>query len=39
MRQSNERSIADPSLTVLCNIARAIKLTLSQLVGESCISD
>jgi transcriptional regulator with XRE-family HTH domain len=34
-----ERSIANPSLTVLCNIATALKLTLSQLVGESAITD
>lgn len=29
-----ERSIANPSLTVLCKIAIALKLSLSQLIGE-----
>jgi transcriptional regulator with XRE-family HTH domain len=29
-----ERSIANPSLAVLCNIASELKITLSQLLGE-----
>jgi transcriptional regulator with XRE-family HTH domain len=29
-----ERAIANPSLTVLCNLANALGLTLSQLLGE-----
>jgi transcriptional regulator with XRE-family HTH domain len=30
-----ERAIANPSLTVLCNVANALGITLSQLLGES----
>ena len=30
-----ERAIANPSLTVLCSIAGSLKITLSQLLGES----
>jgi transcriptional regulator with XRE-family HTH domain len=33
-----ERAIANPSLTVLCNIATALNLSLSQLVGEMTIN-
>jgi transcriptional regulator with XRE-family HTH domain len=33
-----ERAIANPSLTVLCNIATALNLSLSQLVGEMAIN-
>lgn len=33
-----ERAIANPSLTVLCNVANALELTLSQLLGESPIA-
>jgi transcriptional regulator with XRE-family HTH domain len=29
-----ERSIANPSLAVLCNIASELKITLCQLLGE-----
>ena len=32
-----ERAIANPSLTVLCNVANALGLTLSQLLGESAL--
>jgi transcriptional regulator with XRE-family HTH domain len=30
-----ERSIANPSLTVLCNIASGLEISLSQLLGET----
>lgn len=30
-----ERAIANPSLSVLCNMANALEITLSQLLGES----
>ena len=29
-----ERAIANPSLQVLCNLANALQISLSQLVGE-----
>ena len=29
-----ERSVANPSLAVLCNLAMALKITLAQLLGE-----
>lgn len=29
-----ERAVANPSLTVLCNMANALEITLSQLLGE-----
>jgi len=32
-----ERAIANPSLSVLCNLAVALQLTLSQLLGEAVI--
>ena len=34
-----ERSIANPSLTVLCNLANALGITLSQLLGESSLPE
>jgi transcriptional regulator with XRE-family HTH domain len=30
-----ERAVANPSLHVLCNLAKVLKLSLSQLLGES----
>ena len=33
-----ERAIANPSLTVLCNLANALDLTLAQFLGESALS-
>ena len=30
-----ERAVANPSLSVLCNLAAVLKLSLSQLLGET----
>jgi transcriptional regulator with XRE-family HTH domain len=33
-----ERAIANPSLTVLCNLANALNISLAQLLGESALA-